>query len=436
MMPTKRLALTLLGVAFILIFLSTLTIAGLIQLKNDNGEFYQGSRAGRFKGDIDGAVFTPQADLFPITVQSVEFAFHRPRGAEHIGESARVRVQVYAIEDGEVGDILAESEIQTFSRLDEWLSLPFANPLTLQEPASLMAAVKWESGTEDEPAPSLASDSNLSASQAEKDRVNLYHDANPVLGLPPCRTGFCKHSEFWGDPDSVGFNMIRVTIDTPQVPTETPGEPTPTVSVTVPPRPTPYSPDVYLPTLFRNFHAFIRDVNVGNVAGEAVSYGLTSGNMMADRCWPGVDNNLWVGREPVDERGIMRSVIRFDLSGVPPGAVVFDAGLRLVAVEAGDGDAPMTVSVHDIAQPWAGCPTWNTLPDAIGRSWASVSVGSVVEVYTVDVTALVDSWLNGGLPNYGLMLRGDEQQMGRIRGFVPTASTQEDLRPSLIIKYR
>lgn len=438
MTPAKRFALTLLGVGFASILLIGLTSAGATQLKNDNGDFYQGSFAGRITDDIDGAVFTPAPDIFPVTIQSVEFAFHRPRGADHVADSARVRVQIYAMNEGVPGDILAESGPETLSGFDVWHSISLSSPLTIVEPASFMAAVKWESGTDDEPAPSLATDSNLSASQSDKDQMNLFHDANVVLGRPACQISFCSHYEFWGDPDIVGFNMIRVTIDTPEAPTKTPATSTPTTTPTptVIPLPTPYQPRVYLPSVLRDYAASLSALRVGAVPGEAVSYALTSGETLADRCWPGADNNLWVGSEPADERGVMRSVIRFDLSMLPADVALVEAELRLVAVEAPADNTPITVSILNVTRHWAGCPTWNSLADAAGDYWGSVAVGSTVEVYTADVTPLVNQWLSGALPNYGLMLRGDETGTGRFRGFVPTASSQEDLRPSLVIRYR
>lgn len=438
MIPAKRFALTLLGVGVVSLLLISLTLAGIIQLKNDNGDFYQGSFAGRIKDDIDGAVFTPAPDIFPITIQSVEFAFHRPRTADHIADSAQVRVRIYAVNEGVPGDILAESQPETFYGFDVWHSIALTSPVTIVEPASFMAAVKWESGTDDEPAPSIATDSNLSAPSSEKDQKNLFHDANVVLGRPACQIGFCPHSEFWGDPAFVGFSMIRVTIDTPESPTETPATPTATATPTptVIPMPTPHQPRVYLPSVLRDYAPSLRTLRVGVVPGEAVSYALTSGKTLTARCWPGVDNNLWVGSEPVDERGVMRSVIRFDLSMLPADVTLLEAELRLVAVEAPADDTPVTVSIHNVTRAWAGCPTWNSLADAAGGSWGSVAVGSTVEVYTADVTPLVSQWLSGGLPNYGLMLRGDETGVGRFRGFVPTASSQEDLRPSLAIRYR
>ncbi len=443
MTPAKRLAFTLLGVLFAGILFSALTSAGIIQLKNDNGDFYQGSFAGRIAGDIDGAVLTPAPDFFPLTIRSVEFAFHRPRSADHIADSAQVRVQIYAMVDGVPGDILAESEPQTLAGFDVWHSIALDPPLVLDEPASFLAAVKWESGTDEDPAPSVATDSNLSAPQAAKDQANLFHDADLIFGSPPCQTGFCTHSEFWGDPAFVGFNMIRVTVDapeapteTPQAPTETPDKPVPTATVVITPPPVSGRSHVYLPGVLHNYVAFLNVLKIGAVPGEAVSYALTSGDSLADRCWPGVETNLWVGSEPADGRGIMRSVIRFDLSTLPTGLALTEANLRLVAVEAPADDTPITVSVHDITRAWTGCPTWNSLADAAGKPWGNVTVGPTVEVYTIDVTSLVERWLRGELPNYGLMLRGDETGEGRFRGFVPTASSQEDLRPTLMIRYR
>jgi len=117
MTHAKGVVPTIAAVAIILILVSTFASAGPVQLKNDNGDFYQGSFVGRIKGDIDGAVFSPDPALFPITIQSVEFGFHRPRGADHISDSAQVRVQIYAVASGVPGDILAESAAPNAGRL-------------------------------------------------------------------------------------------------------------------------------------------------------------------------------------------------------------------------------------------------------------------------------------------------------------------------------
>ncbi|MFQ5341499.1 MAG: DNRLRE domain-containing protein, partial [Anaerolineae bacterium] len=403
MTPAKRFALTLLGVGVASILLISFTLAGTTQLKNDNGEFYAGSWSGRYRGDIDGAVFTPEENLFPLRIQSVEFGFHRSTHAPWIADSAQVRVQIYAMQEGTVGEILAETPAYVFSGLDTWVSIPLDTPLVLDEPTSFMAAVKWESGDNNEPALPLALDSNLAAPQEDKDAKNLYHRVDVFLP-EACQLGFCTHSELGlqdTDGQSMGFNMIRVTIDTPETPTETPATPTPTPTATptVIPLPTPYQPRVYLPSVLRDYAASLSTLRVGSVPDEGESFALTSGNTLAGRCWPGVDNNLWVGSEPLDERGVMRSVIRFDLSALPAGAAVQETELRLVAVEAPADSTPIAVSVYNITRSWAwvSCPTWNSLASAVGESWGSVMVGPTVEVYTIDVTALVRQWLSGGL---------------------------------------
>lgn len=446
MTPARRSLLTLLGVAIVSIFLSTLATAGALVLQNDNGDISWGSRTGRLSGDIDAAVFTPDDHLFPVTIQSVQFAFHRPQAepAPWIGDSARVRVQVYAIQDGVVGDILAESEPRTLSALDTWLSVSLTSPVLLEEPASFMAAVKWESGSEAETALPLALDSNFSAPQSEKNAMNLFHRED-IWAPDECQVGFCTHEELGlrnteGQP--AGFNMIRVRIDSPAVtptptttvkPTRTP---TPSPTPTTPPHTIPDNPVLYLPVVLRNHNASVQSVRIGGTPDEAGSYSLTSGTSMRNKCWRGEENNLWVGREADDERGIMRSVVRFELSRVPAEATIVAASLQLVAVETGAGPEPLLpLFVHNVTKPWPACPTWNTLGSAVGSSWASIAVGPAVSVYTIDVTDLVKSWLSGALPNYGFMLRSEED-LREFRGFVPTASSQEDLRPRLVIRYR
>jgi hypothetical protein len=214
-------------------------------LQNDNGEIGKASLAGRTPGDIDAAVFFPAPELFPLTLRSVEFILYKPQGASDLQDNAQVSVHVYRVVDGVPTEILASSGIQTVDVLEQWVSISFTEPVTVTEPMVLMAAVEWHSGTFQSGAPAVATDTNWDAPQEDKDAKNLYHDATipPVAG---CDEGFCTHSQFWGIfSDIVGYNMIRLTVDTaapstPEPPTAT-ASPTATSPPTATSTPTPTS---------------------------------------------------------------------------------------------------------------------------------------------------------------------------------------------------
>lgn len=467
MKPAHRFALILAAVMAATFLIVSLILAGTTQLANDNGNPWGSSQSGRIAGDIDGAVFLADdwSGLFPLVIQSVQVMFNRPEDGEYpaqIEDSSQIKVQIYTIEEGDPV-LVAESEIVEVSSVDEWLDFPLVEPVSFEVPKTFMAAVKWESGDSDfngVRAIPLQFDSSTAADLNELDAKNLFHRES--IYLPEeCQSDaegqprFCSYSDLWrpcdpADPEcqherQPGFNMIRVTIDSPAVtpapPTSTP-RPTktaPTSTPTATALPTPGRSDVYLPAILRNFQAGAMALTLGNGSGEAVSFAITSGVNQADRCWRnlnGDDYPLWVGREDDQQRGTMRSLIWFDVDALPRSSVLLRAELRLMAVEVTpETDESMPIYVHRIAERWPDCPTWTDAATIHAERHAEFDVDSVGQ-YSVDITGLVRGWISGAYPNYGLMLQTDESVSGRVRGFVSTASTQEDLRPALAVRYR
>ncbi len=430
--------LLLLACYIAIAFLSRSASAGALQLRNDNGEIGSASWAGREVGDIDGAVFYPDPELFPLTIRSVEFVLYKPIGAPYLMDEARVRVHIYAMqEEGTPGEILASSEVQTITTLGNWVSMPLPTPVTFTEPSSFMAAVEWRSGTFDAGAPAVATDTNRDAPQEEKDAKNLYYDASIPPSAPGCGEGFCTHSQLWGThSNETGFNMIRVTIDTSSEPTPTsteePVTPTPTATPTTAPDNPPWL--VYLPAIARNAVPTATRFIIGDEEGAIVGYSLTSG--MADQCWDPEIFNLWVGNDPEGGRGRMRSVLRIDLSQIPPDATIHNASLELFLLEVVGDFSPVQISVHNVTQEWRDCPTWDSLAEAMGPEYGAAFIGGEIQPYTIDVTQLVQDWVRGDLPNYGLLLRSSEEGSDMlVRGFVSPASGQGDLRPRLFVTY-
>jgi hypothetical protein len=97
---------------------------------------------------------------------------------------------------------------------------------------------------------------------------------------------------------------------------------------------------------------------------------------------------------------------RFDLeplASLPPGTPVGRAVLRAWV---GAVPVPGSIDVHPALQPWdEGTLTWNTAA-ALGPAIASVAIAADdrLDYVTVDVTDLVQDWLDGALPNQGLAL--------------------------------
>jgi hypothetical protein len=100
------------------------------------------------------------------------------------------------------------------------------------------------------------------------------------------------------------------------------------------------------------------------------------------------------------------SYIRFNLSGLPAGATVTTATVRLfvdTVSQAGSFD------VYEIDQPWSeNSLSFNTAPSlgvsASGGKPVTVSKSSLNQFVLVDITPLVQGWLTGTVPNNGLAI--------------------------------
>jgi hypothetical protein len=105
-----------------------------------------------------------------------------------------------------------------------------------------------------------------------------------------------------------------------------------------------------------------------------------------------------------------RSYVRFDLSEIPNGTSIQKATLYLYL--SGSYDFPgetRTIKIYRAGSSWSEMSvTWNSQPtirEAYGA--ASVTHGQS-RYYAFDATGLVQGWVNGAFPNYGMVIRGPE----------------------------
>ena len=95
----------------------------------------------------------------------------------------------------------------------------------------------------------------------------------------------------------------------------------------------------------------------------------------------------------------LRSLIQFDLTDIPPGSTIYQAFFQLYQTTASGNP----LAVQRSTQEWSSKDvTWATQPDpAVGYSW----IPTVTDGYaSLDVTKLVDDWVNGRTPNFGFVL--------------------------------
>lgn len=143
------------------------------------------------------------------------------------------------------------------------------------------------------------------------------------------------------------------------------------------------------------------------------------------------------------------SLIRFDLSSIPPQANINEAVLRIYPYER-DAAVEMTVEVYRLLRPWVDTEAnWEKasieevwgMPGANGPGADRETTPVVTQTvsllkiwYEFDISDLVRGWVNSPQTNYGLLLRGlgsASVAYNFASANYPSIST----RPQLVIDY-
>jgi hypothetical protein len=145
--------------------------------------------------------------------------------------------------------------------------------------------------------------------------------------------------------------------------------------------------------------------------------------------------------------GVRRVLLRFDVSAVPVSATVEHVELHLVTADDPQDGTNIECSLHQVMEPWAEfTATWDLA--SVGTPWSAsgcgspscsgtASLGSFVPAqystpYTVTIDpAIVQGWVDGSVPNYGLLIANPGTDMTT---FVSSEST-DGQRPSLAITW-
>jgi uncharacterized repeat protein (TIGR01451 family) len=109
--------------------------------------------------------------------------------------------------------------------------------------------------------------------------------------------------------------------------------------------------------------------------------------------------------------GGARALLQFDLGQIPPWAVVVNAYIRFHVTDAEVNGWP--INVNRVTAPWGeATATWNTTIGAIDGTSHGSFTAPATGPNVVDITGLVQSWIDGTHPNHGLALNpefSDEQ---------------------------
>ena len=146
--------------------------------------------------------------------------------------------------------------------------------------------------------------------------------------------------------------------------------------------------------------------------------------------------------------GIRKVLVQFDLSTLPPHAVVISAKLRMTTVDAGAN--LIYVHAYRLLSCWQeSSATWQQA--RTGQSWAApgasasgvdyeptsldrVAVDTRNKTYEWDVTAAAQAWVQGGQENCGLILVADAGPQLQW-GFVASEHASSAQHPQLIVEY-
>lgn len=141
---------------------------------------------------------------------------------------------------------------------------------------------------------------------------------------------------------------------------------------------------------------------------------------------------------------MQRTLLKFDLSGIPIGQQIVSATLALTAVrDLGGNPAGHSMDVHAVTTPWIETQaTWNSA--STGTPWttaggdfnpfiyASSNVDPIhLAPVTWDLTSLAQDWYDGSIMNEGLLLRSFN---GNSLVFTSSENASFPL-PSLTIEY-
>jgi Zn-dependent metalloprotease len=128
-----------------------------------------------------------------------------------------------------------------------------------------------------------------------------------------------------------------------------------------------------------------------------------------------------------------RALIRFDFSPIPPNAIIQSAILQMYNSGGSTMPASLTVGIYRLDGNWSEIGVrWSIQPAraAIGKS---TPIGLTNGYYSWEITDLVQDWVDGARPNFGLALLSEPETIVGYRTF----SSRENpaLAPQLLVSY-
>jgi hypothetical protein len=133
----------------------------------------------------------------------------------------------------------------------------------------------------------------------------------------------------------------------------------------------------------------------------------------------------------------VRGLIQFDLSAIPAGTLINNAILNIYYQGYWDyPDHSRTITSYRINTSWTEMGvTWNNQP-SVAEAFGTVNIAANNSwgYVTLNVTNLVQGWVNGTYANYGIMLRGPEVS-GTDSSWREFGTRESGSGPQLVITY-
>ena len=106
-----------------------------------------------------------------------------------------------------------------------------------------------------------------------------------------------------------------------------------------------------------------------------------------------------------------RTFLKYDLSGIPAGATVLSAKMRVYDSYHNTNGSKGTTNISRITTDWDDSSvSWNNQPSWEGEYLsANVSPPGVGNWSDWDITTLVQAWVNGTYPNYGVYIKNNNE---------------------------
>ncbi|MBT1706374.1 DNRLRE domain-containing protein, partial [Chryseosolibacter indicus] len=142
-----------------------------------------------------------------------------------------------------------------------------------------------------------------------------------------------------------------------------------------------------------------------------------------------------------------RALLSFNLNSIAPGSIVQSAKLYLYSdptvTNGGDVngnsqlDGSNAVYLEKAIGSWdQNTVTWNSQPltTTLNRIWVGPST-STTENIEINLTAMVQDWVNNPTSNYGLKMLLENEAHYRSRNYASTNHTNAAIRPKLVVQY-